>query len=98
MSRVPPSSAMIASVIWDSLSSMTRIARSKTRLLVYGLVTAHSRCARSAARYAWSTSSKVATVIEASFSPLYGLKSMMSQDPVPGRHSPSMHWSASSVK
>ena len=37
-------------------------------------------------------------VIEASFSPSYGLKSMMSQEPLPGRHSPSMYCWARSVK
>jgi hypothetical protein len=62
------------------------------------LVSAHFFCARAAAWYASSTSSTVAIVIDASFSSSYGLKSMMSQEPVPGRHSPSMYCWARSVK
>ncbi len=85
---VPPTSAVIASA---SRSSTMRSARSNTWRLAYGLSSAHPRCARSAARYAWSISSTVATVIEASFSPLYGSKSTMSHEPLPTRHSPSMY-------
>ena len=89
---------MITSAISCSRSSMMRRAFSKTARRAYALVAAHSFWAAAAARYASSTSSTVAIVIEASFSPLYGLKSMMSQEPVPGRHSPSMYCCASSVK
>ncbi|CAM5239141.1 hypothetical protein SCALM49S_07439 [Streptomyces californicus] len=88
----------MASLISASRSSTMRSAFSRTARLLYGLVSAHACWARSAARYAWSTSPAVATGIEASFSPSNGLKSMMSQDPFPGLHSPSMYWWARSVK
>ncbi|CAO0830576.1 hypothetical protein SMICM17S_01417 [Streptomyces microflavus] len=49
-SRVPPSSSMIASTISSVRSPVMRRARSRTARRSYGLVAAHSCCARSAAR------------------------------------------------